>query len=62
MSLRKAVDQMCKDCIYDPVGGEGTWRAQVEACTSTNCAIYQYRPTVGAKSRQNTAKNQPNPS
>lgn len=45
MSLRKAVNAMCKDCIYDPIGGTGTWRMQVFKCTSKNCALYPHRPT-----------------
>ena len=43
MSRSKAINQMCKECIYDP-GAEGTWRAQVEACTRTACPLYPYRP------------------
>jgi hypothetical protein len=42
-SSRKAINAKCKDCIYDPVDG-GTWRQQVEACTSPDCALFQLRP------------------
>jgi hypothetical protein len=28
-SLRAAIDAKCKDCIWDPASGLGTWRAQV---------------------------------
>lgn len=45
MSLRKAINAMCKDCIYDPIGGTGTWRKQVLECTSYKCALHPYRPT-----------------
>lgn len=42
-SMRKAIDGKCKSCIYDPLG-TGTWRAQVQACTSYDCALYSLRP------------------
>ena len=41
--LRSAINSMCKDCIYDPYD-KGTWRQQVEACTSYNCPLYDVRP------------------
>lgn len=44
MSLRAAVNAMCKSCIYDPIGGGGTWRQQVEACTASRCPLYPVRP------------------
>lgn len=43
MSLRKAVNDKCKECIYDP-RSPGTWRKQVEDCTSRLCPLYQERP------------------
>jgi hypothetical protein len=42
--LRAAVDAMCRACIYDPVGGAGTWRQKVQACTSTGCPLFGVRP------------------
>jgi hypothetical protein len=42
-SLRKAINSMCKDCIYDSCDS-GTWRQQVEACTAYNCSLYDVRP------------------
>lgn len=44
MGLRKAVDEACKACIFDPLA-EGTWRRQVFECTAKNCPLYNYRPT-----------------
>jgi hypothetical protein len=44
-SMRRAINAKCRECIYDPVGGTGTWRAQVEACTSYSCPLYPLRPT-----------------
>lgn len=41
--LRSAINSMCKDCIYD-ASGKGTWRQQVEACTSYKCPLYDVRP------------------
>ena len=43
-SRKAAMDAMCKACIYDPIGGPGTWRQQVEACTFQKCANYELRP------------------
>jgi hypothetical protein len=58
MSMRKAINGKCRECIYDPQGG-GTWRAQVEACTSPGCALYAYRP-VSTKRGQESAELAPN--
>jgi len=44
MSLRKAINDKCRDCIYDPESGLGTWRQQVEACGVTTCPLHPYRP------------------
>lgn len=43
-SLRAAIDAKCKSCIYDPFGGRGTWREQVQACPSANCPLHPVRP------------------
>jgi hypothetical protein len=45
-----AINAMCVNCIYDPDAlGCGSWRQQVEDCTSTDCPLYKYRPlTTGA--------------
>ena len=43
-SFRKAVNQMCKQCIYDPQGGAGTWRQQTEACPAKDCPLWDLRP------------------
>ena len=41
--LRKAIDLKCKECIYDKYA-LGTWRKQVEECSSPNCSLYDVRP------------------
>lgn len=43
-SLRKLINQHCKDCVYDPKSGLGTWRQQTEGCTVKSCALYPVRP------------------
>jgi len=43
-SMRRAINEMCRSCIYDPIGGMGSWRQQVEACTSVACPLYECRP------------------
>lgn len=44
MSMRKAINEKCKDCIYDPKSGLGTWRQQTEACTIKSCSLWPVRP------------------
>lgn len=44
LSMRSAIDGMCKNCLYDKLQ-PGTWRQQIEACTSTQCPLYNLRPT-----------------
>ena len=52
-SLRGAINEKCKDCIYDPLAG-GSWRKQVELCTCTDCPLYPVRPmTYGSKPKTN---------
>ena len=41
--LRKAIDNMCKDCAYDELD-KGTWRQQVAACTIKRCPLHSVRP------------------
>jgi hypothetical protein len=45
LSLREAINAKCKECIYDPKAEAGTWRQQVEACTSKTCPLFEVRPT-----------------
>lgn len=54
-SWRKAIDAKCKDCIYDPESGLGTWRQQTEACTITDCALWPFRPMSAAKPKADSA-------
>lgn len=47
MSRTKAINDFCKECIYDK-SEPGTWREQVELCNCTTCPLYGYRPRTGA--------------
>jgi len=40
--LRGKLDAKCCECIYDPYQ-EGTWRKQVENCTSLTCPLFNVR-------------------
>jgi len=42
--LRGKINAFCASCIYDPVGGAGTWREQVKGCGATECPLYSVRP------------------
>lgn len=43
-SLRKSINEKCKECIYDPFPGNGTWLQQVTNCPAKNCPLYDVRP------------------
>ena len=43
MGMRAAINEKCKDCIYDELQ-PGTWRKQVANCKDSECPIYVYRP------------------
>jgi hypothetical protein len=43
-SLKIAIENNCKECIYDGASGSGTWREQVSMCTSKECSFYDLRP------------------
>jgi len=45
-SLRKAIDNMCKDCSYDKYD-KGTWRQQIAACIINDCPLHKVRPVTG---------------
>jgi len=51
-SMRAAINSKCKDCIYDPLAGLGTWRQQVGGCTSTDCPLFLLRPLPEGKKHQ----------
>jgi hypothetical protein len=41
--MRQHVNDKCKECLYDEFAA-GTWRKQVEECTSPKCPLYPIRP------------------
>jgi len=43
-SLRSAVNAKFRECIYCPLTGTGSWRQQVENCTSISCPLFSVRP------------------
>jgi hypothetical protein len=42
-SFKAAITAKCKECIYDEYA-RGTWRKQIEDCTSVNCPLHPVRP------------------
>ena len=42
-SLRKAINRMGSDCIYDS-RAPGSRAVQIAICTATHCALYAVRP------------------
>ena len=60
VSLRAAINAMCKNCLYDPGNGNGGWREQVEGCSSSNCPLHSVRPLpVRARKSGQDARNGP---
>lgn len=58
MSRTKAINEKCRDCIYDPKAA-GTWREQVQSCQSEKtCALWPYRPISVATLNQNRKDKQ----
>ncbi len=51
MSLRRAINAMCKACIYDSYQ-PGNWKQQVQACTSPRCPLFPDRPTSSSEKGQ----------
>ena len=43
MSLRKAINAMCRDCAYDPLD-IGSAAQQIACCTCKSCPLYTVRP------------------
>jgi hypothetical protein len=56
-SLRAAINKKCKDYIYDPKSGLGTWREQVEKCVSPDCGLYPVRHMPDQRQRLKTGQN-----
>ena len=54
-SLKKCIEEKCKDCTYDPLAG-GTWREQVEQCTIRTSALWPVRPITVATLNANRKK------
>ena len=54
-SLKKCIEEKCKDCTYDPLAG-GTWREQVEQCNIRTCALWPVRPITVATLNANRKK------
>ena len=54
-SLRKCIDENCRNCIYDEQA-KGTWRQQVTLCSVTSCAIYPVRPVTKSPIPQSVLK------
>ena len=42
--MRGKVNAKCVECIYDDLGGNGTWRKQTEACVAVECPLWPIRP------------------
>lgn len=55
MTRQGAIAAKCKECIYDPQS-PGTWKEQVEACTSPKCPLFKFRPK-SQKKRKTTGSS-----
>ena len=43
MSLRAAINEKCRDCIYDEAAA-GSAATQIELCTGWDCPLWKVRP------------------
>ena len=50
VSLRAHINAKCRDCIYDPKSGAGTWREQVAQCSVISCPLWPVRPAPNSGS------------
>jgi hypothetical protein len=50
VSMRSAINEKCRDCIYDPLA-PGNWRQQVQACVITTCPLWPLRPKSKPRTR-----------
>lgn len=50
--LRGKVDAHCISCIYDEVGGKGSWRQQTTDCTVKSCPLWTVRPISKPRSEK----------
>lgn len=48
--LRGKINAKCIECIFDADGGGGSWRQQVEECTSVTCPLFSVRPVSSSSS------------
>lgn len=48
MSLRKAINDKCKSCIFDPLAA-GNWKQQAHLCSCYDCPLWPVRPRSSAK-------------
>lgn len=59
LSMRDAINAMCKQCIYDPLS-RGTWREQVAGCSSSSCPLHALRPgPINGKKAENDGGDDP---
>jgi len=56
LTRQQAINENCKQCLYDPyAAGLGTWKQQIEACTDEECPLYGYRPRSQGRKSGSTA-------
>lgn len=56
VSLRKAINDKCRDCIFDELS-PGRWRQQVSACSVSSCPLWPVRPTTKANTNEDDQDN-----
>ena len=55
MSLRRVINEKCKDCIYDPASS-GTWRQQVALCSIKTCPLWDVRAKPTSPTPESTLR------
>ncbi len=54
-SLRKAINDKCRSCIYDDAN-VGSWLVQVTLCSCRDCPLYEVRPVTKSPISKGTLK------
>ncbi len=55
ISLRKAINQKCRSCVYDEAN-VGSWLVQVTLCSCRDCPLFDVRPVTKAPIAEGTLK------
>ena len=56
LSLRGAINNKCRSCIFDEANA-GSWLVQVTLCSCKDCPLYEVRPVTKSPISEGTLKS-----